>query len=67
MFNVYYEEMTIDITAHTEGPAWFVMCKMCNDDWNTDHRRWSKKMSPHKRGPKQKKVFPEFWIEFKNF
>ena len=31
------------ITAHTEGPAWFVMWNMCNDDWNIDHRRGPKK------------------------
>ena len=29
--------------AHTEGSTWFVMCNMCNDDWNIDHRRWSKR------------------------
>ena len=28
------------IAAHTEGPTWFVLCNMCNDDWNIDHRRW---------------------------
>ena len=34
--------------AHTEGPAWFVMCKyVCNYDWNTDLEGGQKKMSPH--------------------
>ena len=28
------------IAAYTEGPTWFVMC---NDGWNIDHRRWSKR------------------------
>ena len=36
-------ECSTCVTAHTEGPAWFVMCNMCNDDWNIDHRRWSKR------------------------
>ena len=45
--------------THTEGPAWFVMCNMCNDDWNIDFRR-SEKMSPHKGGPHKKK-FGSMW------
>ena len=36
-------ECSTSIAAHTEGPTWFVMCNMCNDDWNIDHRRWSKR------------------------
>ena len=44
------------ITAHTEGPAWFVMC---NDYWNIDHRMWSKRCLLTRRAPpkRQKSQF----------
>ena len=37
----------IQIAAHTEGPAWFVMCNMCNDDWKYRPQKVVRKMSPH--------------------
>ena len=35
---------------------------MCNDDWNIDHRRWSKKMLPLE-GPTLKKIIHSFMTE----